>query len=136
MSKLLVVVGALGGQGSAVIRYFQQHEPTYKLRGLTRNPTSDAAKKLAGTGVEVVKADLNDVASLKEAFKGANAIFAYTDSASLVPQVMGRVMSGESPGPIGAAASAIEIQQGQNIAGRQPDPPRSCRSHAVLTLEQ
>lgn len=43
--------------------------PGWKVRALTRNPTSDAAKKLAEGGVEVVRADFDDEGSLRQAFK-------------------------------------------------------------------
>jgi uncharacterized protein YbjT (DUF2867 family) len=39
------------------------------VRALTRNPESDAAKKLAAEGVEVVQADFDNEESLKKAFK-------------------------------------------------------------------
>lgn len=126
MSKLLVVVGATGSQGRAVISWFQQHEPAVKLRGLTRNPSSDAAEALAKTGVEVVKADLNDLGSLKSAFHGANYIFAYTDFQTIVQsaQVMGRFQSGEIKAPVGAAAFEVETQQGRNVADAAAGVPQ------------
>ena len=95
MSNLLVVTGATGSQGSGVIKYFQEHKPSWKLRGLTRNPSSAAARECAKSGVEIVQADYNDVDSLKVAFVGATAIFAYTDVLGLLtsPQIMGRVMN-------------------------------------------
>jgi len=118
MSKTLVVVGATGSQGRAVINYFQSHEPSWSIRGLTRNPASDAAVKIARSGVEVVKADLNDVASLTTAFECANYIFAYTDFAGIIrsSEVMGKFQAGELQAPVGAAGYNIELQQGRNIA--------------------
>lgn len=118
MSKLLVVVGATGAQGRAIIKYFQQHEPSWRIRGLTRSPQSKAALALADSGVEIVEADLNDVESLKSALAGANFIFALTDFAGIVkgPQVMGRFQAGELAAPIGAESYKIELQQGTNIA--------------------
>lgn len=118
MSQLLVVIGATGSQGRAVISWFQQHSPNVKLRGLTRNPSSEASSNLAKTGVDIVKADLNDLDSLKRAFKDATYIFAYTDFQTIVqsPQVMGRFQIGELKAPIGAAAFDIEVQQGKNVA--------------------
>jgi hypothetical protein len=78
MSKLIVVVGATGEQGGGVVNLFLS-EPGWKVRGITRNPSSEKAKNLAAKGVEVVKADLNDEESLENAFRGATAIFAFTD---------------------------------------------------------
>lgn len=116
--KILVVVGATGGQGSGVIHHFQHHYSHIKLRGLTRTPTSPAALSLAKTGVEMIQADLNDLASLKQAFKSANYIFAYTDFGSIIssPAVMGRFTAGDLVPPIGAESYKIEVQQGRNIA--------------------
>lgn len=118
MSKLLVVGGATGAQGRATIKYFQQHEPSWHIRGLTRTPKSDAALALADSGVEIAAADLNDVDSLKSAFKGANYIFAYTDFSGIVrgPEVMGKFQAGELAPPIGSESYRIELQQGKNIA--------------------
>lgn len=68
MSKLLTVVGATGNQGLSLINAALK-DGGYKIRGLTRNPTSEKAAALSKRGVEIVKADLNDGASLVEAFK-------------------------------------------------------------------
>ncbi|KAJ3544232.1 hypothetical protein NM208_g3167 [Fusarium decemcellulare] len=78
MSKLIVVVGATGGQGGGVVDAFLSN-PEYRVRGITRNPQSDKAKALAAKEVEVVQADQKDEESLVRAFAGAHAIFAVTD---------------------------------------------------------
>jgi len=118
MSKTLVIVGATGSQGRAVIKYFQSQEPSWSIRGLTRNPTSESAVTIAKSGVDVVKADLDDVESLKGAFSSANYIFAYTDFGGIVqsPEVIGKFQAGELAAPIGAEAYRIEVQHGKNIA--------------------
>ncbi|GAB7324559.1 hypothetical protein MBLNU13_g08459t1 [Cladosporium sp. NU13] len=118
MSKSIVIVGATGAQGRAAIKYFQQHEPSWHIRGLTRTPRSKAALALADSGIEIVEANLNDVKSLKSAFKGASYIFAYTDFSGIVrgPEVMGKFKAGELAAPIGAESYKIELQQGKNIA--------------------
>jgi uncharacterized protein YbjT (DUF2867 family) len=51
----------------------------YRLRGLTRDPTKPNAAKLAGRGVEPVKGDLADQASLEAAFAGAHIVFGLTN---------------------------------------------------------
>ena len=116
MSKLLVVVGATGNQGRGAIDYFQKHVPTYHIRGTTRNPSSATAKKLADSGVEMVTADLEDVDSLKQAFGGADAIWAYTAFGEILYSLMPKVISGELKAPVGAHAFPIEVQQGKNLA--------------------
>jgi NmrA-like family len=72
------VFGATGVQGSSVVSTFLS-EPGWAVRGVTRNPDSEASQKLVARGVEVVKADVDDPTSLGPAVEGANAIFAVTD---------------------------------------------------------
>ena len=101
--KIVSVVGATGIQGGSVIDALLK-EGDYSIRGITRNPGSENAKSLAGRGVEIVKADLNDLASLKTAFQGSFAIYAVTDFFEPFGQ----------HGP--QKAIEIESQQGINIA--------------------
>lgn len=75
--KLVVVTGATGTQGGSVARRFLSEG--FRVRGLTRNPGSPASQHLSSLGVEMVRADLFDVESLKAAFKGANVIFSVTN---------------------------------------------------------
>lgn len=77
-TKLICVVGVTGNQGGSVARRFVQ-DPRYRIRGLTRDPTSVAAQEVAALGVELVRADLDDLDSVKAAFAGANVIFSVTD---------------------------------------------------------
>jgi uncharacterized protein YbjT (DUF2867 family) len=68
MSKIFSVVGATGTQGQSVIDAVLQ-DGKYRVRALTRNPSSEKAQTLSARGVEVVKADLNDERSLIKAFE-------------------------------------------------------------------
>ena len=74
MSKVIVISGATGQQGGATARALAG--TGFTLRALTRNPDSDAAKALASQGAEIVKADLDDEASLRSALKGAWGAYA------------------------------------------------------------
>ena len=61
--KLILVIGATGAQGIAVIDALSQPAPDgspspYSFRALTRDPKSERAKSLAARGVEVVKGTL------------------------------------------------------------------------------
>ena len=76
--KIVSVVGATGSQGSSVVNALLK-EDHYSIRAITRNPGSENAKSLAAKGIEVVKADVNDLASLETAFQGSSAIYAVTD---------------------------------------------------------
>jgi uncharacterized protein YbjT (DUF2867 family) len=74
MSKTIVVSGVTGQQGGATVRALAGKG--FTLRGLTRNPDSDAAKAVAALGVELVKADLDEEASIRAALTGAWGAFA------------------------------------------------------------
>lgn len=76
--KLICVVGATGHQGGSVVATFL-NERGWRIRGLTRDRTSRAAQALSARGVEMVNADLDDVASLTTAFDGAYAVFSVLD---------------------------------------------------------
>jgi uncharacterized protein YbjT (DUF2867 family) len=78
--KLIAVVGATGGQGGGLARaILNDTSGAFALRAITRNPESDKAKALAAKGAEVVQADLDDLASLTQAFTGAYGAYCVTN---------------------------------------------------------
>ena len=78
--KIIAVVGATGMQGGGLVRALA-NEPNgaLKARALTRNVTSGKAKALSRLGVEMVTADLDDLAGLQRAFAGAYGAFCVTN---------------------------------------------------------
>jgi uncharacterized protein YbjT (DUF2867 family) len=70
----ILVTGATGQQGGAVARALLAGG--HKVRAMTRKPDGEAARALAGKGAEVVRGDLDDVASLEKALAGAWGVFA------------------------------------------------------------
>jgi uncharacterized protein YbjT (DUF2867 family) len=78
--KTIAVVGATGAQGGSLARAILANpNGDFRVRALTRNPDSDAARALAQAGAEVVRADLDDLDSLKAAFSGAYGAFCVTN---------------------------------------------------------
>jgi uncharacterized protein YbjT (DUF2867 family) len=73
-SDLILVAGATGKQGGAVVQRLRA--AGYALRALTRDPQSERARRLHGEGVELVRGDLTDRASLDEALAGVTRVFA------------------------------------------------------------
>jgi uncharacterized protein YbjT (DUF2867 family) len=71
--KIVLITGVTGQQGGALARALDGKG--FKLRGMTRKPDGDAAKKLAARGVEIISGDLDDAASLKSAMAGAWGVF-------------------------------------------------------------
>ena len=73
----IVVSGATGKQGGAVAKHLLANG--HSVRALTRSPDKPAAQALAEAGAEVVKADLEDRASLDAALKGAAGLYSVQD---------------------------------------------------------
>lgn len=78
--KTIAVVGATGAQGGGLVQaILNDPEGGFAARALTRKPDSDKAQELKERGAEVVQADLDDVESLKRAFRGAYGAFCVTN---------------------------------------------------------
>jgi uncharacterized protein YbjT (DUF2867 family) len=92
--KTVLVTGATGRQGGAVIRHMLPKG--WKLRALTRNLAGPAAQSLARLGVEVVQGDLEDPASIERAASGVYGIYSVQD--------------------FWAVGAKREVQQGKNVA--------------------
>src|SRR5438128_6606664 len=73
MSRTILITGVTGNQGGAVAQALQGSG--FRLRGLTRKPESEEAATLARNGVDVVKGDLDDEATLRRALAGAWGVF-------------------------------------------------------------
>jgi uncharacterized protein YbjT (DUF2867 family) len=71
--KTVLITGATGQQGGAVIRHMLA--TGWNLRALTRNSSSDTALSLARQGVELAQGDLEDLASLEHAAYGVYGIY-------------------------------------------------------------
>ncbi len=78
--KVIAVIGATGAQGGGLASaILSDLGGNFACRAITRNPASDKAKALNAEGADVVKADLDDVASLEKAFAGAHGAFCVTN---------------------------------------------------------
>jgi len=73
MDRVIVVVGAAGRQGGAVMRALLKDG--WHIRALTRNPDSPKAQALAAAGAEVVQGNMDDRQSLQSAFQGAYGVY-------------------------------------------------------------
>ncbi len=92
--KVVLVTGATGRQGGAVVRHMLPK--AWKLRALTRRPEAHEAQSLARQGVQVVQGDLEEPASIARAAEGVYGIYSVQDFWS-----------------VGAKG---EVQQGKNLA--------------------
>ena len=71
--RLILVTGATGKQGGAVLRHLR--EKGFPVRALTRDPDKPQARALTGHGTEVVRGDLDDRASLTRALDGVYGVY-------------------------------------------------------------
>ena len=92
--KIVLVSGATGRQGGGVVRHMLAKG--WKLRALTRDPSSHAAQELARNGVEVMQGDLEDPVSLSRAAQGVYGVYSVQD--------------------YWAVGAKREVQQGKNLA--------------------
>jgi uncharacterized protein YbjT (DUF2867 family) len=92
--KTVLITGATGRQGGAIIRHMLPKG--WKLRALTRNPSSTAARDLTRQGVDVVQGDLEDPGSLERAACGVYGMYSVQD--------------------FWAVGAKREVQQGKNVA--------------------
>jgi uncharacterized protein YbjT (DUF2867 family) len=72
-ADVIAVCGATGRQGGAATRSLLRGG--WKVRALTRKPDRRKARALTELGADVVRADMNDPASLRAAFEGARGVY-------------------------------------------------------------
>jgi uncharacterized protein YbjT (DUF2867 family) len=107
-NRLILVSGATGRQGGAVLRALR--DKGYPVCALVRNPDRPEAHALVGHGTEILRGDLNDMPSLMRAVEGVYGAYGVT--------------SRKDGGVEG------EIQQGKNLIDAAK---RSRVSHFVLS---
>ncbi len=79
--KLILVIGATGQQGGAVVKALQKTD--FAVRALVRphrltSSKSDKVKQLEQQGVQIASGDLDDFSSLVRAMEGAYGVFSVT----------------------------------------------------------
>ena len=71
--KVFFVTGATGHQGGAVISNLI--DKGFRVKAITRNPSSAAAQNLKGKNTEIIKADLNYPETYKDHLKDVDGVF-------------------------------------------------------------
>ncbi|WP_154677318.1 NmrA family NAD(P)-binding protein [Parafrankia discariae] len=84
-TKVILVTGATGKQGGAAAARLLADG--WRVRALTRDPASGAARRLAAAGAQVVEGDLDDRGSLDAAVEGVHGVFSVQQGALGAPPV-------------------------------------------------
>jgi len=74
----ILVTGATGTQGGAVVDHLLADSEQWEIYGLTRDATSDGAEALESRGVTVVEGDLIDADRMAELVDGMDAVYGVT----------------------------------------------------------
>jgi uncharacterized protein YbjT (DUF2867 family) len=75
----VLVVGATGTQGGAVVDHLLASDEEFDVHGLTRHPESDAAEQLADRGVTVEEGNLEEKDTLRPLVEDVDAVFGVTN---------------------------------------------------------
>lgn len=78
VKPIIAVTGATGLQGGSVINHLLQ-SGSFRIRGLSRDVSTSRSKELSERDVEMAAANMDDVESLKRAFKGCYGVYAVTN---------------------------------------------------------
>ena len=73
-NKVILVTGATGRQGGAVLRHL--NDRGFTCRALTRDPEGKQARAFIGRGTELVRGDMEDPGSLSRALEGVYGVYA------------------------------------------------------------
>jgi uncharacterized protein YbjT (DUF2867 family) len=82
--RTILITGVTGNQGGAVAQALRG--TGFSLRGLTRTPDSQRAAALARHGIDVVKGDLDDEATLRRALAGVWGVFGVQNAGEAGPE--------------------------------------------------
>jgi uncharacterized protein YbjT (DUF2867 family) len=112
--RLVVVTGATGRQGGAVVRHLLADG--WRVRAVTRSPGSAAARELArGEGVEVVQADMEDLEALRRVFADAHGVYSVQNP--MIAGAEGEALQGRNVATAAADAGVEHLVHGSGGPG-------------------
>jgi uncharacterized protein YbjT (DUF2867 family) len=111
----VAVFGATGRQGGAVARHLL--ERGWRVRALTRDPSTAKARVLAEAGAQVVRADMSDPGSLEAALDGADGVFSVQNP--MIVGLQGEVEQGKNVADASRAAGVEHLVYASAGVGRR-----------------
>jgi uncharacterized protein YbjT (DUF2867 family) len=110
---VVVVTGATGRQGGAVVRHLLSDG--WRVRAVTRSPGSDRARALARRGVEVVPADMGDLDAVRRACTDAYGVYSVQNP--MVAGEEGEALQGRNVATAAADAGVAHLVYGSGGPG-------------------
>jgi uncharacterized protein YbjT (DUF2867 family) len=107
--KIIAVVGATGAQGGGLVRaILADRNGGFAARAITRNPTSEKAEALRAAGAEVVTADADDPATLRQAFSHLTKFWEHFSPERELTQARNQAQAAKDAGVQHAIWSTLE----------------------------
>lgn len=113
---IVLVIGATGNQGGATARALLARGRT--VHALVRDPDKPAARALKEQGAELVRGDLDDVASLRRAMTGVHGVFSVQALAYEPETLAAEVRQGEAVADV-AAQSGVRHLVYSSVGGAE-----------------
>ena len=112
---MFVITGAAGRVGNVLLRALRAAEPDRPLRALLL--PGESTRSIDGLGVEVVRGDVRDVASLAAAFDGADGVFHVAGYISLAgDDARLRAINVDGPANVVAACRSTGVRRLVHVA--------------------
>ncbi len=127
---LIAVAGATGKQGGAVARHLLHRG--FRVRGLTRRPTSASATVLSELGAELVLADLERPDTLVSALSGASGVFSVQNFYEKGVGFVGEVRQGRNLAEAAKRAGVGHFVQSTMAEARDADHVDHFRSKFTI----
>ncbi|MEJ2854035.1 MULTISPECIES: NmrA/HSCARG family protein [unclassified Saccharothrix] len=125
---LVVVTGATGRQGGAVARHLLASGR--RVRALTRDPGSPAARELARLGAEVVRGDMGDLDSLRPVMHRADGVYSVQNH--MISGLDAEIHQGRTVGDAALEAGVRHFVYGSAGTGRPGTGVGSWESKLVV----
>lgn len=129
----IAVLGATGRTGGATARHLLAQGAS--VRALTRDPTSPAALALSDLGADVVEADMDEEASLKQALDGTVQLFNVQPAYDNRGRYQGDVELAQGAA-VARAAGAVGVRHIVQLAAGRGQPTGLPHFDAKLTIRR
>lgn len=119
-ARPVLITGATGGQGGSVAAY--AIKKGLRVRALVRDPKSNAAQKLAQSGVELAQGNFNDPIALAAAMEGVRGVFSMQQDGAPMSEFRTLLDAAIAAGVEQYVHSTVSgVRQQEAVFGREAD---------------